>query len=148
MSGKKIDAAGVVWAAVRIGIFTLALALVLLLPAAVMIRGGIWSNGNRVLYIGAVLLTAGLISALWSKRGREGGWIKAILSWFFFGVFLLILAAALPNGRIRFGSLAPMLAAAWAGIGVGSIIQNNKKLNRRKRKPRNITNSNQSRRLT
>ena len=63
-------------------------------------------------------------------------------------LLFLILSASIPGGRVRFDALLPVTAAAGAGIAVGSFIQNNKKLKKRKRKQVDITNSNHRNKFT
>ncbi|MBQ3275667.1 MAG: hypothetical protein IJH47_01240 [Oscillospiraceae bacterium] len=148
MSGKKTDAASAVWTAVRTGGAAAAITLFLLLPMAILIRRGTVSYDDRILCQGFVLFFAGMIAALVCRCGREGGIVSAILAMIFVGLLFLILSASIPGGKPSINVILPVTAAAGAGIAIGSFIQNNKKLKSRKRKRRNITNSNQRKKFT
>ena len=134
MSGKKSNVASSVWTAVRTGAASAGITLLLLLPVAVLIHRGTISPVNRIVCQGIVLFLAGLAASLACRCGREGGIAAPVLAMFFALLLFLILSASIPGGSVRFDSVLPVTAAAGAGIAVGSFIQNNKKLKKRKRK--------------
>lgn len=134
MSGKKTDAASVVWTAVRTGGAAVGITLLLLLPVAIMIQRGTIHFGDRMLCQGIALFLAGILSAVLCRCGRAGGAVAVLLAVILSGIVFLILSAGIPGGAIKMESILPVTAAVGAGIAVGSIIQNNKKLKKRKRK--------------
>ena len=148
MSVKKPEMTAVIWRAVRTGCGAVGIALLLMLPAAALIRQGILPYAGRGWIAGCGAFLAGVIASIPGKRDREGRLPGAVFAMLFAALVLAILSYGLFDSGPHPGAMLTVLAALGAGILGVRIIQFNKKYTKRKPRKKNITNSNQSRRLT
>ena len=147
MSVKKTGLTAVIWRAVRTGCGAVGISLLLMLPAAALIRQGILPYaGGWIAGSGAFL--AGVAASIPRKRGGGGDLPGAVFTLLFVGLVLTILSYGLFDNGPQPGAMLTVLAAYGAGILGTGIIQFNKKYTKRKPRKKNITNSNQSRKFT
>ena len=134
MSFKKVRVGEHLFRALRTGAAALFFTILLLFPAAILIRTGALPAGKERLTVSCAAFLGALIASIVFQRGRESGLLEALLSGCAAFFLLLVLSAAIPRGQLRFGRLIPETASILAGAALGSIMQINKKYRKRGRK--------------
>ena len=134
MSVKKIRVGEHLFHALRTGAAALLFTILLLFPAAVLIRMGILPAGGERLTVSCTAFLGALIASIALRKGRECGILEALLSGCAALFLLLVLCAAIPRSQLHLVCLLPETASILAGATLGSIMQINKKYRKHGRK--------------
>ena len=128
MAAKKFSVSDIVFTSIRAGIMAGGICLLLLVPAAGLIRTGIVEEVNSPIHIACSALASGMISGRIMKIGKKGKAAAALLSTAVVTLFLVILSAGIQGtGQLPITGILPFSGAFIAGFVLSCIMQNNKK---------------------
>ena len=142
MSAKKQAMSGTIPSAIKMSAAAFILTLAMLLLCAALILGNRLPFTGKRMIAGGCLFLSCVISGVVFGRGEGVKWIRLAAATAILALLLMLMSAAIPDGRTELAGLLPLFILSGAGFAPGTIMQFNKKYTSRRKHKRNITNRN------